>query len=214
VGIRSESLTTVGSIRYAYGMAPPTRASSVSTKIVGFRLTEEEVQRLDQLVQDLGHKDRSSLLRTWLAQSGPVPRMADDASSHSARAKIIEAPANSPQPTNEIATAHSSHNDEPPEQATPSGQLNPYELIASLRILIQREKDPGTGLSGIPNVVRALLPRSTIERIYLVMGLLVAIGALQLHPKGSAPLSSEDEVVCPCDAEGTVFSHMQWMGKG
>jgi hypothetical protein len=57
-------------------MARPPRASSASTKIIGFRLTEEEEGRLDELVADLGHKDRSALLRSWLAQGGPEPRRA------------------------------------------------------------------------------------------------------------------------------------------
>jgi hypothetical protein len=49
-------------------MARPSRASAPSTRIIGFRLTEEEERRLDELVGQFGHKDRSVLLRSWLAQ--------------------------------------------------------------------------------------------------------------------------------------------------
>lgn len=52
-------------------MGRPPRAASASTRIVGFRLTEEEERRLDELVMEQGHKDRSALLRAWLAQGGP-----------------------------------------------------------------------------------------------------------------------------------------------
>lgn len=53
-------------------MGRPARAATASTRIVGFRLTEDEEQRLDELVADLGHKDRSALLRAWLVQAGPA----------------------------------------------------------------------------------------------------------------------------------------------
>lgn len=53
-------------------MARPSRASAPSTRIIGFRLTEEEEHRLDELVGQFGHKDRSVLLRSWLAQK-PEP---------------------------------------------------------------------------------------------------------------------------------------------
>lgn len=36
--------------------------------MIAFRLTDEEERRLDELVDERGHKDRSSLLRSWLAE--------------------------------------------------------------------------------------------------------------------------------------------------
>ncbi len=54
-------------------MARPSRASAPSTRIIGFRLTEEEERRLDELVGQFGHKDRSALLRSWLDERKPVP---------------------------------------------------------------------------------------------------------------------------------------------
>ncbi|MBK9260259.1 MAG: hypothetical protein IPM54_10530 [Polyangiaceae bacterium] len=54
-------------------MARPSRAEAPSTRIIGFRLTEEEESRLDELVVQFGHKDRSALLRSWLAQRAPDP---------------------------------------------------------------------------------------------------------------------------------------------
>ncbi|MBK9260196.1 MAG: hypothetical protein IPM54_10215 [Polyangiaceae bacterium] len=54
-------------------MARPSRAEAPSTRIIGFRLTEEEESRLDGFVVQFGHKDRSALLRSWLAQRAPDP---------------------------------------------------------------------------------------------------------------------------------------------
>jgi Ribbon-helix-helix protein, copG family len=58
-------------------MGRPPRAAAPSTRIVGFRLTEEEKRQLDELVKELGHKDRSALLRAWLVQAGPGPQRAE-----------------------------------------------------------------------------------------------------------------------------------------
>jgi len=55
-------------------MPRPPRADRASTRIVGFRLTEDEEARLDELVREQGHKDRSALLRAWLEQAGSGPR--------------------------------------------------------------------------------------------------------------------------------------------
>lgn len=52
-------------------MGRPTRADAASTRMLSFRLTEAEEARLDALVTEQGHKDRSALLRAWLEQAGP-----------------------------------------------------------------------------------------------------------------------------------------------
>lgn len=44
-------------------MARPSRASAPSTRIIGFRLTEDEERRLDELVLELGYENRAALLR-------------------------------------------------------------------------------------------------------------------------------------------------------
>lgn len=207
------SLTTGASLCYAHGMAPPRRASSVSTRIVGFRLTEEETRRLDQVVQDLGHKDRSSLLRAWLAQSGPVPRMADNASSHSAPAKIKKAAANGQQRAGKIETADSNPANDSLKQTAQSNSRDVNDLIGMLRVVIEREKDPRTGWSPIPKVVRALLPHFTRTQIRGVMGILCVIGTLDLQPGDRERLSSEDEALCLCDVQGTAWTRVRLVGK-
>ena len=53
-------------------MGRPARADIASTRHVGFRLTQDEEARLDELVAKHGHRDRSALLRAWLAQGGPT----------------------------------------------------------------------------------------------------------------------------------------------
>lgn len=53
-------------------MGRPARAKIASTRHVGFRLTQDEEARLDQLVAEQGHRDRSALLRAWLTQGGPT----------------------------------------------------------------------------------------------------------------------------------------------
>lgn len=87
------------------------------------------------------------------------------------------------------------------------------ELGLTLRSIILRERNPRTGLSRIPNVVRELLPRFAVEHIYAVINLWCRIGLLELHPKGRERLSKEDNDFCPRNVEGVVFSHMRWNGK-
>ncbi len=54
-------------------MARLPRADEASTLHVGFRLTDNEIERLDHLVTEHGHRDRSALLRAWLEQGGASP---------------------------------------------------------------------------------------------------------------------------------------------
>lgn len=66
-------------------MGRPARADIASTRHVGFRLTQDEEARLDELVAKQGHRDRSALLRAWLAQGGPsTPRTNPARTPHTA----------------------------------------------------------------------------------------------------------------------------------
>ena len=186
-------------------MGRPKRAASASTTIITFRLTAAEAQRLNELAIEQGHKDRSSLLRAWIAQSGPMPQTADDAATLSAPAKTPTLPANLQQPTAKTASL--------PKQGAPSEQFDALDFVKSLRVAIHRAKDLRSGLSRIPDVVRALLPRFAIEHIYAIMGLLGGTGYLEFYPKDREPLSREDDALCPCDAEGIALLHVRWMGK-
>jgi len=79
-------------------MPRPPRAETASTRIIGFRLTDDEEQRLDELVAKQGHKDRSALLRAWLSQAGPTAntaaapneRTAPDPASTSPSPSLVE----------------------------------------------------------------------------------------------------------------------------
>ena len=64
-------------------MGRPARADIASTRHVGFRLTQDEEARFDQLVSTQGHKDRSTLLHAWLAQGGTSTPRTNSTSSPS-----------------------------------------------------------------------------------------------------------------------------------
>ncbi len=209
----------------------------MSTTIITFRLTADEARRLAQLAKELGHKDRSALLRAWIAQSGPIPQFAqsspipqfvDDASRLSAQAmrqsddeigagiakrapaKTIETAADA-QPR---ATARSNPNDERPKQIKPSDELTVQGFIDLVETAIRRENDPRSGLSRVSGVVRSLLPGITVAQTHAVMLILHQTGMLELRSHGGEPLSDKDAALCPRDARGTVLSRVRWIGKG
>jgi len=190
-------------------MARPKRAASASTTIITLRVTSAEARRLNELVKELGHKDRSALLRSLLAQPGHIPRNTDDAASAPAQSKTKKAPANAQRPAGEIESAHSNRN----KQSAQSNTRMVDDLIEKLEILINREKDPRTGLSPMPNVMRALLPHFTRPQIGTIMSILCATGRLELYAVGRERLSCEDEALCPTDSEGTLCTSVRWIGK-
>ena len=134
-------------------MARPKRASSVSTTKVTFRLTAEEAQRLDELVKEFGHKDRSALLRAWLAQTGPARRRSTPHEQTNMNKILVDAKHNA----NETATARSNRQDEPPTQPAPSNDLTLNDLFVLVVAAIHHEADSRTGWSRIPSAVRLLL---------------------------------------------------------
>ncbi len=214
----------------------PKRAASVSTTIITFRLTADEGRRLVQLAKELGHKDRSALLRAWIAQSGPIPQFAqsspiphfvDDASrlpaqamrqsddeigagsTKRAPAKTIETTANA-QPR---ATARSNRNDEAPKPIKPSDELTVQDIIDLIETTIRRENDPRSGLSHVPGVVRSLLPGITVAQTHAIVAILHQAGMIELRPHAGERLSDEDAALCPRDARGTVLSRVRWIRK-
>lgn len=205
-----ETLTLFGSFRMTKRVGRPKRAASVSTTIFTFRLTVDEARRLAQLAKELGHKDRASLLRAWIAQTGPMPQAVDDASASSAQPNIIETASNA-QP---LPTARSNPNDERPKQVKTSEELTIIDLVELVETAIRRENDPRSGLSRVSGVVRSLLPGITVVQSEVVLGVLHRAGVLELRPHDGEPLSDEDAALCPRDTRGAVLSRVRWIGKG
>lgn len=181
----------------------------MSTVVITFRLTSDEARRLAQLAKELGHKDRSTLLRAWIAQSGPIPQNVDDASASRVQTKTIET-ASDEQPQ---ATAHSNRSDERPKQLRTSEELTIIDLVDLVETAIRRENDPRSGLSRVPDVVRSLLPGVTVVQSHALMGVLHKAGLLELRPHAGKPLSEEDAAFCPRDTRGAVLSRVRWIGK-
>jgi len=201
-----ETLTPVGSFRMTILVGRPKRAGSVSTTVITFRLTSDEARRLAQLAKELGYKDRSTLLRAWIAQSGPIPNIVDDASRLSAQTKTIETAPNA-QP---LVTPRSNPNDDRPKQIRTSEELTVNDVIELLQTAIRRENDPRSGLSRVAGVVRSLLPGITVVQSHALMGVLHQAGMLELRPDGGEALSDEDAALCPRDARGAVLSRVRW----
>lgn len=167
-------------------MGRPPRAASAATKHVGFRLTEDEERRLDELVEEQGHKDRSALLRAWLAQAGPRPAQHEGARSSSAAAT----------------------------EPVDASELSPHvcELVyAELRCA----EDVRLGLIHVPSVARALGARVPLEQLHAVLLALAERGTLELRPEaGSEFLSSNDAALCPPGPRGTFYSYARWNEHG
>ena len=172
-------------------MPRPPRAETASTEVVNFRLTVDERSRLDHLVIEQGHKDRSALLRAWLEQAGPAPRVKGTrAGSSKAR----------------------------PEALTPAARVSSAEpqrasLLEQVSQAIQREQDPRLGLVRVPVVVRELMTSFPLAQIHAVLFTLHKQGALELRPEaGSEFINPKDAALCPPGPRGTLFSFARWTG--
>lgn len=71
-------------------MGRPARADAAAKRMTCFRLTEAEEARLDALVIEQGHKDRSALLRSWLEQAGPARVSSAEPQKASLLEQVIE----------------------------------------------------------------------------------------------------------------------------
>lgn len=200
-------------ISYYIAVARPKRAASASTTIITFRLTADEAKQLDEAVKELGFKDRSALLRAWIVQASPRPRIVDEGSTGAAQANATETPGN-PQPSaGEVATSHSNINDEPPQQSASSNAF--YDLLVAVVVAIRRGADPRSGWSRIPNAVRLLLPHVTSGQFHVVMSGLQGAGMLELRPPNGRyeRVRAEDAALCPRNSRGQILSRARLIGK-
>ena len=176
-------------------MPRPPRAETASTEVVNFRLTVDERSRLDDLVIEQGHKDRSALLRAWLEQGGPAPRAKGTrAGSIKAKPETL-APNASPEKAARVSSA------EPLNAA----------LLEQVGEAVRQARDPRLGLVHVPRVVRELMSSLPIEQIHAALFALNKNGTIELRPEsGSEFISPNDAALCPPGPRGTIFSFARW----
>jgi len=145
-------------------MGRPARADIASTRHVGFRLTQEEEERLDELVLEQGHRDRSALLRAWLEQAGPSTR-------RSSTSNVVKTPSprtNSKRPPRTTAKSTRSSSVAPGKTI-----FEPVAFRKALRTTVLEidRRDRHDGLVPIAKVRRALahlgLDRPTFDAALL-----------------------------------------------
>ena len=201
-------------------MGRPARAEIASIKHVGFRLTQDEEARLDELVSTQGHKDRSALLRAWLAQGGPsttprtnyrqTPRTTAKIthSSKPVAAQSIEPiPARPRHPRLNVTPRVMDSS--PSSDASSHVDTKPKSIMRELLAELHRHK--GALLIRVPDVVRALMPHASITTIHDALLTLAKHGTIELRPEaGSEFLKPEDAEVCPRGPRETVFAYARW----
>jgi len=201
-------------------MARPTRLEEASTRHVGFRLTEEEIEHLDQLVTKLGFSDRSALLRAWLDNDGPTKRKTlrawtkQDESVQTApqtnQRQTLSTKAKTRRSSNPVAKAHVEPTpramDSSPSRNAPS---EPKSIMRELLIELNRHR--GEVLIQVADVVRALLPHASMETVHEALLLLDKNGLIELRPDGGTEfLKAEDVKVCPRGPRDTVFAYARF----
>lgn len=189
-------------------MGRPPRASAASTRIVGFRLTEDEERRLDELVTEQGHKDRSALLRAWLAQGGPASTTGANSPSIVTFAKNEPRAHSRPRDTSarppSTSTTQRAPNSPP---STPTPRV--FEQVLSV-LRREHEHDPHLGLISIVKVVRSLAP-VPVHDVHAALLALHERSTIELRPEaGSEFLHDDDAALCPPGPRGTVFSFARW----
>ena len=196
-------------------MARPKRASSLSTTKVTFRLTADEAKQLDELVKELGFKDRSGLLRSWLAQSRSTTRGTGEAARPPVETNTATASVNAKSNVDEMATARPSPEEAPPKQPPPSNDPTLNDLFVLVVLAIHREADERSGWSRIPNAARLLLPQVTPPQFLMTMDLLQRMGMLEVRPPNGQyeRVRKEDAALCPRSSRGEVLSRARLIGK-
>jgi hypothetical protein len=183
------------SFRKTEQMPRPPRAETASTEVVNFRLTVDERARLDELVMKQGHKDRSALLRAWLEQAGPAPRVKGTRTRSSKANPEALTPNTSRDKTARVSSAE-------PQKA----------LLEQVSEAIQREQDPRLGLVRVPVVVRELMTSFSLAQIHAVLFTLHKQGKLELRPEaGSEFISQKDAALCPPGPRGTIFTFARFI---
>lgn len=207
-------------------MGRPARADIASTRHVGFRLTQEEEARLDELVLEQGHRDRSALLRAWLEQAGPSTRRSST-SSH-----VVKTP--SPR-TNQRQTSRKARAASPVAKSlvepipprrrhpriiattramdsSPPRDESPKSIMRELLTALHRHRDPHVGLIRVADVVRAMLSHAPLEAIHEGLLTLAKHGTIELRPDGGTEFLKADDVkVCPRGPRDTVFAYARWL---
>ncbi|MBK9260701.1 MAG: ribbon-helix-helix protein, CopG family [Polyangiaceae bacterium] len=195
-------------------MGRPARAEIASTMHVGFRLTQDEVDRLDHLVAEQGHRDRSALLRAWLAEGGPTsttPRTntADVPRTNSKRTQATARTEPPTRPRHPRITATPRVKDSSPSSGEPSQEMRPKSIMRELLAELNLRRD--ALLIRVPEVVRALLPHASMETVHEALLTLNKNGLIELRPDaGSEFLKPEDAAICPRGPRDTVFSYARW----
>lgn len=197
-------------------MARPKRASSLSTTKVTFRLTADEAKQLDELVKELGFKDRSGLVRSWLAQSRSVARGTGESVKPPVEVNTAPVSVTAENNADEMATAASNTQDAALQQAEHMKILS--SICRSAVLAIYREADERSGWSRIPNAVRVLLTRTRLtpaNAVMIIDGLRDA-GIFELSPPNGRyeRVRIEDAPLCPRDSRGRVLSRARLTGKG
>lgn len=197
-------------------MARPKRASSLSTTKVTFRLTADEAKQLDELVKELGFKDRSGLVRSWLGQSRSASHEMGESARPPVEPETATASVEAKNNGDEMATAR-------PNPTVDASKRDEYvELLGSMCrsavLAIYREADERSGWSRIPNAVRVLLTRTrlTPANAVMIIDALRDAGILELSPPNGRyeRVRTEDAPLCPRDSRGKVLSRARLTGKG
>ena len=202
-------------------MARPPRADEASTRHVGFRLTDDEIERLDNLVTEHGLRDRSALLRAWLEQGGttaPTPRT-DHRQTPRTTAKVTRSSKPVAVPRVEPRTERPRHpriittprvmESSPSSDASSHVETNPKSIMRELLAELNRHR--GELLIGVADVVRALLPHASMQTVHDALLTLNKNGLIELRPDGGSEfLRPEDAAVCPRGPRETVFAYARW----
>lgn len=209
-------------------MARPTRLDEASTRHVGFRLTEEEIEHLDQLVTKLGFSDRSALLRAWLDNDGPTkrktlrawkkPSESSSTTPQTNHRQTQRTKANTPRSSNPVAKVHvepKSVRKQRPRATAPnpshvdSRATQPKSIMRELLVELNRHR--GEVLIQVADVVRALLPHASMETVHEALLTLDRNGLIELRPDGGTEfLKAEDVKVCPRGPRDTVFAYARF----
>jgi len=156
-------------------------------------------------VAEQGHRDRSALLRAWLAQGGPTststPRTNPRQTTH------VEPTL--PRRRHPRITATPRMMDSSPSCDESSSKPQPRSIMRELLAELNRHR--GELLIRVADVVRALLPHASMEQVHEALLTLNRNGLIDLRPDGGSEfLRPEDVAVCPRGPRETVFAYARW----
>ena len=210
-----EILTSAASFRITNAVARPKRATSASTKIITFRLSADEAKQLDEAVKELGFKDRSELLRTWLEQLRSVTAGTGTNAESPVEASTAEVSADAENNADEMAPTRSTNTEETSQHTELYVQAI-GSMCHVVALVIYREADPRSGWCRIPNAVRLLPPHMAPVQALVIMNAFRDAGMLELRPPNGRYewVRAEDAALCPRDWRGKVLSRARLTRKG